>query len=122
MFADWLLSKYEEWREGKYGREASQAEFARYLDINYQSINEYLHNKSSPAHEEVIDKLRAKYGDEALIALGREPQPRDRIIHIIDQRTQEEQQQILKELIDRYDIELTYLKLEENRNGPEGKQ
>lgn len=72
MFVEWFQQKYEEWRENKYGREASQAEFARYLDISYQSVNEYLHGKTKPAYGETLDKLFAVYGPEVYDVLEME--------------------------------------------------
>lgn len=98
MFRDWFREKYDYWREGKYGREASQSAFARYLGINQKSVNEYLNGKSVPEHETVIEKLRSIYGDQFLIALGRQPSTKDRLIYAITQMTPDERLKLLKDI------------------------
>lgn len=120
MFAEWFRGKFEDWRRGKYGQESGQSAFAKFLDINQKSVNEYLNGKSIPAHEEIIEKLRKIYGNELLIAIGREPSTRDEIISLVDQFPAEVHWKVLKQLKAIYgEFEDLEYENEENSSDPE---
>ncbi|OGC95326.1 MAG: hypothetical protein A2W25_05260 [candidate division Zixibacteria bacterium RBG_16_53_22] len=73
-FHDWLNKKFLKWRGDSIGLEGSKANFARWLGISPQSLDEYLNkNGQIPKHKKTIDKLVNRFGPEVYQVLGIEP-------------------------------------------------
>jgi len=106
MFQKWFRSKFEAWREGKYGVDSSQAAFARYLDINVQSVSEYLEGESTPKHIQTVEKLFRAYGKEIYPLLGIELTEEEQVISYIRQLNPAEKENLIKEIKARPDYEL----------------
>lgn len=72
-YKEWITQKYVEWRGNAVGRERSITDFAEYIGVSQQLMNDWLNKGKKPRSQETIGKLAAIYGDEVYGVLGGRP-------------------------------------------------
>jgi transcriptional regulator with XRE-family HTH domain len=102
MFSKWLSQKYLDWRGDAYGRERSITEFAKYIGVDQSAMSAWMNGTRVPKHQETISKLTAKFGNEVLIQLGKEPTTLDEIIYMVEKFPEDAQPRVLKEIQELY--------------------